>query len=705
MARSCLILIVMVPFVFSTSLSRGQAVDETIREAAGPIEIKADQLIHLREENLYQARGNVEIRRGEVRLTSDAVDFYADTQIAEAIGNVEFTDGDDVLRCDRMRVNLETQTGVVENARLITRENFHITGKRVEKLGPKKYRIHDATFTTCGGDSPDWIFKAKRVDLTIEGYAVARHSFFNVREIPVGYLPIGVYPVKTKRQTGFLIPEFGYSSEFGEEVYLPFFWAIDQDKDATIYLNWLGDRGLKEGGEFRYAPSKNTEGQANFYFIDDRVKDENRWAAFLRHEQRQLPLGFYAKGNINIVSDNDYPFDFEEDFPEDPTAQRFIDVRTNRQLESTFFGGRMWPEFNLVGEFSYFDDLTIKDNDSTLQRLPEITFSAFDQPLWKIPVYAGGEISYTNFWRLEGVRGSRLEFFPEISLPFRPLEWLEFLPLAGLRETLYWEDDEPSGETDFETRTLPELGAVLSTAVSRVFETPSLGYERVKHRIEPTVGYTFIPRVDQDDLPFFDERDRIPYTSLITYGLANFIDGKVQTQSGSEIRRLLRLDVSQSYSLGDPIFPGEDSPERQLSNIRGQLWFSPFPFFYLRSNAQYSLIQDQVVLHNTVATLSDSRGDSSTVEYQFTKDKLEQINLSAQIRLLGRANLFASYRYDLFNDIRVETVGGLTYRSQCWDVTFSVEDINRSFDRSREEEINFRLTISLVGLGSLKEAF
>jgi LPS-assembly protein len=698
MMPKCYILFIAVGLlIFSASLSRGQVREGQILTPRGPMEIEADRVIHDRERDLYEARGNVEIRIGEVRLRADEVDFSPDTQIAEARGNVELTDGEDVLRSEKMRANLETQQGVVEDARLMTREDFYITGKRIEKLGPKTYRIHEATFTTCGGDVPDWVFKAKSVDVTMEGYAVARQSSFNIREIPVAYLPIGIFPVKTKRQTGFLIPGVGYSGKFGPEVNLPFFWAISQDKDATFYLNWLGDRGVKEGGEFRYALSRDTEGQANFYFIDDQVEDENRWAFLFRHDQRTLPLGFYARGNVNLVSDNDYVFDFEEDFP----GRTLIDVRSDRHLESTFFGGRVWPQYNLIGEFSYFDDLTVRDNDGTLQRLPEITMTAFDQPIWKSPLYAGGEFSYTNFWRQEGVRGSRLDFFPQISLPFRPLKWLKFLPLAGLRETLYWPENDPERKNDFETRTLPTLEATLSTTVSRLFDVPPLAWERLRHRIEPVIRYTYIPRVDQDDLPFFDETDQIPYTSQITYGLNNFIDGRMTNSAGSEIRRILQMELSQSYSLGDPLFPGEEAPERRFSNIRGDLWFFPSTNLNLRSNAEYSLIRDRIVLFSTLANLVDSRGDSVTLEYRFLEDELETINSYLQVKLWDRADLFASYRYDVLNDLRIETRAGVTYYAQCWNVTFSVEDRNHSFDRTRDDEVKFKLSLSLVGLGSV----
>ncbi|MBW2058113.1 MAG: LPS-assembly protein LptD [Deltaproteobacteria bacterium] len=703
--RPCSIWIVLLSVLF-TSLSWAENLGERVVAPVGAIGIEADRVIYRREQNLYEARGDVEIKMGDVRLRADEVDFFADTGVAEARGHVELTDGIDVLRCDRMRVNLKTQKGVVEEARLVTRENFHITAEKVEKLGPRTYRIHNGTFTTCGGERPDWSFKAKRVDVTLERYAVGRHAFFRVKNLPVFYLPIGVYPLETNRQTGFLIPRFGYSSRFGTRISLPFYWAISQDKDATFYFDWLGDRGFQQGAEFRYALAKKAKGQANFYFLDDKVKEENRWAFFLRHDQPHLPLDFYAKANINLVSDNDYPYDFQENFPGGYIARAPIDFRTTRQLKSNVFGGRRWPEYNLVGEFAYFDDLAVEDNSRTLQLLPEVTLAAFDQPLWNTPLYVGGDLSYTYFWREEGEKVSRLDLFPQVSLPIRPFGWLKFLPVAGLRETLYWPENDQQEEKGFASRTLlPTFEATLLTTISRVFDAGSWGMEKIKHRIRPFVRYTYVPPVDQGDLPDFDEKDQIPYTNLITYGLTNFVDTRKDRSPDSEIRRLLKLELLQSYSLGDPLVSEADSPEDRFSNIMGRLWFSPGSYFDLQTSAQYSLWEDRIVRFNTLALLSDSRGDSMRLEYQFSKDELEQINLFSRVRLWEPIDLFGSYRYDLLNNMRTETEGGLTYRSQCWNVTFSVLDIGASADGTKEEEVRYRLLISLVGLGAVGRLF
>lgn len=695
--RFCVFLMVAVLFLFFVQVSWGQVGGERMVVPAGPIEIEADEVVHLAEKNLYKARGNVEIKMGQVRLTADEVTFHTDSRIAEAKGHVELTDGGDVLQSDSLRIDVDAQTGVVENARLRTRENFYITGKRIEKLGPKTYRVYDGTFTSCGGGRPDWSIKAKRLDLTVEGYGVARHSFFRVKDVPVAYLPVAVYPVKTKRQTGFLSPDLAYSDKTGFEVNLPFFWAISQDKDATFYLNWRGRRGFKPGVEFRYALTRNMEGQANFHFIDDQVAGKNRWAFLFRHEQRELPLGFYARANVNLVSDNDYVFDFEEDFPD----RALIDVRSDRYLKSTVFGGRIWPVYNLVGEFTYFDDLSVEDNGATVQLLPEVALAAFDQPILGSPLYIGGEFTYTNFWREEGVRGSRLDLFPELSLPFRPLRWLRFLPTAGLRETLYWLENDGSGDGEIKTRTLPSFNAFLSTTVSRIFDKPFLGWMRTKHLIRPEIRYTYIPRVDQEDLPAFDEKDQIPRTNEIRYGLSNFVDARFGESPGLDIRRIFRLEVFQSYSLGDPFSPEGDYPERQFSNIFGRLWLDRSPYFLLRSDAEYSLIEDRVVLFNAIGDVSDTRGDSVGLEYRFSEDALEQLNFRSKIRLLRWTDVFGAYRYDLRNDLPVETRLGLTLRSRCWEVSFSVEDRNRSADRTREREVKFYVSVTLVGLGSL----
>ena len=143
----------------------------------------------------------------------------------------------------------------------------------------------------------------------MEGYGFAKSTVFYLEDIPALYLPWGVFPIRKERQTGFLFPDGGYSSTAGLRVNTAFFWAISKQMDATFFLDYWGDRGFKEGLQYRYALTEETHGQARFYFIDDHKFDGNRYALFIQNEQR-LPYDSYLKGDINCVSDCIYFRDF-----------------------------------------------------------------------------------------------------------------------------------------------------------------------------------------------------------------------------------------------------------------------------------------------------------------------------------------------------------------------------------------------------------
>ena len=247
----------------------------------GPIEIEAERLIYERDPNRYEAHGQVRIARGDLSLQSDHAQLDMVTKDMMAWGNVTLREGEDVLECERLELNLDTRLGKIYQARFFLKEqNFRVSGEEAEKLGENRYRIRNGSFTTCDAKRPPWKFSAKELDMTVEGFGIVKESVFYVQDVPALYLPAGIFPVKRERQSGFLIPKVGYSNKHGMEAKGSFFWALRKDMDATLSLEYLGDRGFKEGLEYRYALTRETKGQANVYFIDDQVYDDNRYAFF-----------------------------------------------------------------------------------------------------------------------------------------------------------------------------------------------------------------------------------------------------------------------------------------------------------------------------------------------------------------------------------------------------------------------------------------
>jgi LPS-assembly protein len=676
-----------------------------VTKEEGPVEIEADELIYDRETQIYQAHGRVEVTRGNLSLKADHAQLNMATKDVTAWGNVLLREEEDVIECERLEVNLDTQLGKITKANLFLKDqNFHITGREVEKLGENRYRVRDGSFTTCDAEHPPWKFSVKELEVNKEGYGIARGPIAYLEDIPVLYLPIGLFPVRKERETGFLLPLVGYSQKYGPEMKNAFFWAFAKNMDATFYFDWLGDRGFKEGLEYRYALSRDTKGQAKFYFTDDQVLDKDRYAFFVQHEQK-LPYDLYLKGDINHVSDHDYLRDFDEDLPEGAK----IDSRSSRQLRSVLFGGKNWDQFSLLVQSAVYDDLTKTSNDETVQKLPQIYFYAHPQSLFKAPFFYDVTSSYTDFWRERGVEAHRGDLFPRVSYPMRLLNVLKLESNFGIRETFYGSYNDGTNQIrGWESRQTLEADAQMSTEFYRVYDGTMVSkisnlfkVAKWMHTIEPTLSYTYIPPVNQSRLPAFDEVDQIPYTNQITYGVTQRLVGRPEKEGvTSGPYEYGKLILSQSYSLGNPFIDAEGK-QRSFSNIEAELWWNFGPYITARGDAAFNAYRLGFDELNFLVNVKDRRNDAVQVQYRNTKENLREINLDARIKTIAPLYLFGAFYYNLFAGTWVQSILGAEYQAQCWSAGFVFENINRSPDGTQKRDLKYNFYFNLLNLGSV----
>ncbi len=693
------------------------AVGEVGLTKEGPVEIEADELTYDRETQTYEGHGEVEVNRGDLSLKADHARLNMATKDLTAWGNVLLREGEDVIECQRLEVNLETRLGKIHQARLYLKDlNFHLTGGEVDKLGENHYRVRDGSFTTCDAKRPPWKFTVKEIEvreMALGGWGIGKGPVFYFEDIPILYLPWGIFPVRQQRQSGFLMPSAGYSSTYGLKLENGFYWAFAKNMDATFFLDYLGNRGFKEGLEYRYAFTKETKGQANFYFIDDRSLREDRYAFFVEHEQK-LPYDFYLKGNINRVSDHQYFRDYKnEDLPETARMAE-IDTTSLNLLRSVIFGGKNWDQFSLLVNNEVFDDFTQRNNERTIQKLPQISFFAHPQSFFKTPFFYDITSSYTNFWRERGVQSNRGDFFPAISYPVRLLNVLKFESDVGLRETFYRNYNDRSGTFEgWKSRETLEANAQMSAEFYRVYEAEGLSkisdlfkVSKWMHTIEPTIIYQYSPPVNQTHLPVYDEVDRIPYTNQITYGFTQRLVGKPEgggpNSGGVEYAR---LKIFQSYSLDDPswfnsLFIDLKGKKRSFSNIEGQLWWNFSPYLWAYADSEFNPYRGGFDLFNFVVGAKDRRSDAVTVGYAGQRSTFKEMNFSAKVKTISPLYLFGSYYYDLFQGRWVFWMFGAEYQSQCWSAGFVLEDINQSVDRSQKQELKVNFYFNILNIGS-----
>ncbi len=123
------------------------------------------------------------------------------------------------------------------------------------------------------------------------------------------------------------------------------------------------------------------------------------------------------------------------------------------------------------------------------------------------------------------------ELNPRFFVPLRAGNFFTIEPSAGLRYN-YWhinalENDDPDQKTGVD-RNIYDIGTKLASEIYRIYQIGGRRFDKIKHSIRPQVTYTFIPEVDQDDIPNFSNIEPIDKKNVVTYTLTSTFTSKLR---------------------------------------------------------------------------------------------------------------------------------------------------------------------------------
>jgi LPS-assembly protein len=460
--------------------------------------ITSKNLEYIKEKSTYIAKGNVKIERDKTVIEADEGIYNEQTDDVIATGAIKYNDIDTFITAGRAELNLGAETGILYDAEVLyKKDNYRISGKKIEKKGKNYYFSSEATFTTCDTPVPAWCFRGRDVNVLVGDKLKARDVSFRIRDVPVLYIPYFRAPI-SERKTGFLIPGVGYSKSRGFRLDIPFFWVISEKRDATIALDIYTKRGVGEGLEYRYIEPKNIHGTWWLYHIQDTTLNKDFYEIKVLHEQRNTDgIGGYL--SIDYVNEKDFYREFSNN----------LETRTNRFLESTGEISLPFTNSRVYLLSQYWVDLK-ENSKSPPQRLPEAGFVLNPSKIGNFWFSANTTLS--NFWRDEGVYGQRLDVYPRMSYAFG--KDIVVLQNLGLRETAY---SLHRGEDDFLHREAIEYSMLVHTRLLK-------RYGSLTHILEPSIGYNLI--TDSENLPVFDSTELFKKTSTIELSLLNMFLNK-----------------------------------------------------------------------------------------------------------------------------------------------------------------------------------
>lgn len=719
-------------------------------ETGSAWQIDADQIDYDQNQDEFYAHGAVRITRQGRILQADRVRLNQTTGDASADGNVRLTSGEDLVTGEHLDMNLNTETGLLTDGQVfISKNHLYLSGREIRKTGPWTYEARRISITSCDGEDPAWRLTGNNFKVTIEGYGSATHTALWARKLPVLYSPYLFFPVKLKRQSGLLMPEFGYSDRKGSEYLQPLFWAINDSSDATFYAHYMSQRGVRTGIEYRYVldeyskgalfaegyeDSKIDDGQPDntkrWGYEDDAVLRENtdRYWFRMKHNHR-LGGGVDAKLDLDVVSDQDYLHEFKSGYNGFSATRDYYLETFGRDIDdyndpirlNRLNLNRIWTQYSFNADMRWYDDVIKRrqgTENQTLQQLPALSLVGIKQPIGRSPLFYDLNTSYTHYYRINGTRGQRADIYPRAYLPFDVAGAFSFEPSVGVRGTAWHIDHyetRPDHDRDDLARAMYDFKLDISTELYRIFDFGIGGCDRLKHAITPEITYEYTPEVDQSSYPNFDAGsetsttsdqvsfsvDRIGRKNLITYGITNTFTARAPGWDKNQERRytytpFLRFKLSQSFDINKH---NEDDP-RPFSDFLAELDLTPGRYVAIDTDAQWSVYDNEFKAFSTAMILWNPRGDRLTADYRYTRetseaagDGIQTLRLGAELKLTDRWGLRGTYEENIYNQIEIERTLGFSYLGSCWGV--------RADYGFEQDNHRFNLMFSLAGLGDI----
>lgn len=662
-----------------------------------------------------RAIGNAVLSRDKQNIYGDTIEYDVQNDELHVTGHARVESGDLALWGPELHMKLEDNVGEMKDASFSTNQaslrkqpegthaaviasdyadplSSHIiedTASYAPKLGrpgeasrgdaktllfegQNKKRLKDARYTTCEAGVDDWYIKASELELddyTKRG--TAKNARIEFKGVPILYTPWIDFSFVNQRKSGFLAPTIGTTSRSGFEAYVPYYWNIAPNMDATIGPRLLSKRGLQLQGEFRYM-GETYSGIDNIEFLnDDNQNGENRYYAKLRHQQT-LGRGWSFGYNLEKVSDDRYFADMSTRI----TSTSRINLPQQANID---YSDDIWRFSGLVQKYQTLDGLSYP-----YERLPQLTLTGEKEwGMVNTNLYTQWVHFDTNSEAPQSiVTGKRFTAYPSISLPFAT-SFGYITPKLGihhtnydLRNTAFTLDGLPA-EYDSGNRTLP----IFSIDSGLYFDrNVRIVKNRYTQTIEPRLFYVYIPHKDQSLFPIFDTAEsdlnlgtlfqENQFTGGDRINNANQLSAAITTRlidSRTGEQRLAATLGQRFYFTDQKVtMPGVKPRTGDNSDIVAAVTARLLNKWSVDAAWQYNTDNSQSIKTNFGARYHPEPGKVLNLSYRYTRDSLEQVNISGQWPLgkgwygLGRWN------YSLREGQPIEGLAGLEYDAGCW---------------------------------------
>ncbi len=711
--------------------------------------------------------GNVDIAQGNSRLQADEVQLHQKqaegqpepVRTVDALGNVHYDDNQVILKGPKGWSNLNTKdTNIWEGDYQMVGRQGRGKADLMKQRGENRYTIlENGSFTSCLPGSNTWsVVGSEVIHDREEQVAEIWNARFKLGPVPVFYSPYLQLPVGDKRRSGFLIPNAKYSTNNYFEFYLPYYWNIAPNMDATITPHYIHRRGgIMWENEFRYLTQAGA-GLMEFDYLnsdkvyeDEHPKDDNsrRWLFYWQHAG-VMDQVWRFNVDYTKVSDTSYFNDFDNKYGSS----------TDGYATQKFSVGYAVQNFDATvstKQFQVFD----AQNSNSYSAQPQLDVNYYQNDVGPFDTRIYGQAVHfvnTNDNRPEA---TRLHLEPTINLPLSN-NWGSINTELKLMATHYQQNNiseyqsfarnnyrnNPNPDNlntlnaansleDSVNRVMPQFKVDGKLVFERDMEMLAPGYTQT---LEPRAQYLYVPYRDQSNIFNYDSSLlQSDYSGLFrdrTYGGLDRIASANQVTTGVTSRvyddaavERFNISVGQIYYFTESR-TGDDNIKWENDDKTGSLVWAGDTYWRisdrwgLRSGIQYDTRLDSVATSSSSIEYRRDENRMLQLNYRYAsseyiqatlpsyystaeqyKNGISQVGAVASFPIADRWSIVGAYYFDTNVNKEADSMLGLQYNSCCYAIRFGYERKLNGWDDTQKHAVydnTIGFNIELRGLSS-----
>ncbi|EIK5540745.1 LPS assembly protein LptD [Salmonella enterica] len=695
--------------------------------------------------------GNVDIMQGNSRLQADEVQLHQKqaegqpepVRTVDALGNVHYDDNQVILKGPKGWANLNTKdTNVWEGDYQMVGRQGRGKADLMKQRGENRYTIlENGSFTSCLPGSDTWsVVGSEVIHDREEQVAEIWNARFKVGPVPIFYSPYLQLPVGDKRRSGFLIPNAKYTTKNYFEFYLPYYWNIAPNMDATITPHYMHRRGnIMWENEFRYLTQAGAGLMELDYLPSDKVYeddhpkegDKHRWLFYWQHSG-VMDQVWRFNVDYTKVSDSSYFNDFDSKYGSS----------TDGYATQKFSVGYAVQNFDATvstKQFQVFND----QNTSSYSAEPQLDVNYYHNDLGPFDTRIHGQAVHFVNTKDNMPEATRVHLEPTINLPLSN-RWGSLNTEAKLMATHYQQtnldsyNSDPNNKNKLEdsvNRVMPQFKVDGKLIFERDMAMLAPGYTQT---LEPRVQYLYVPYRDQSGIYNYDSsllqsdynglfRDRT-YGGLDRIASANQVTTGVTTRiyDDAAVERF-NVSVGQIYYFTESR-TGDDNIKWENDDKTGSLVWAGDTYWRiserwgLRSGVQYDTRLDSVATSSSSLEYRRDQDRLVQLNYRYAspeyiqatlpsyystaeqyKNGINQVGAVASWPIADRWSIVGAYYFDTNSSKPADQMLGLQYNSCCYAIRVGYERKLNGWDNDKQHAIYdnaIGFNIELRGLSS-----